>query len=73
MPRQGDGSSDNGPFAEAQHDIIHGAGEVKVSNEPYQASKTHDTNNISLTTLTAPTRPRPSPRARTRRASRSRA
>ncbi|KAF3001787.1 hypothetical protein E8E13_001675 [Curvularia kusanoi] len=26
MPRNGDGSSDNGPFEEAGHDIVHGAG-----------------------------------------------
>jgi len=26
MPRNGDGSSDNGPFPEAGHDILHGAG-----------------------------------------------
>ncbi|KAH7082823.1 hypothetical protein BKA63DRAFT_598920 [Paraphoma chrysanthemicola] len=26
MPRNGDGSSDNGPFEEAKHDILHGAG-----------------------------------------------
>jgi hypothetical protein len=30
MPRQGDGSSDNGPFEEASHDIVHGAGSNKV-------------------------------------------
>jgi len=30
MPRQGDGSSDNGPFEEAQHDIVHGAGPDQV-------------------------------------------
>ncbi|KAM0356048.1 hypothetical protein ACHAPU_000442 [Fusarium lateritium] len=26
MPRNGDGSSDNGPFEEAKHDIVHGSG-----------------------------------------------
>lgn len=30
MPRQGDGSSDNGPFKEAEHDIVHGAGPQEV-------------------------------------------
>ncbi|KAI5464136.1 hypothetical protein BGZ63DRAFT_421213 [Mariannaea sp. PMI_226] len=29
MPRHGDGSSDNGPFEEAKHDIIHGVGQVE--------------------------------------------
>ncbi|OAA55714.1 hypothetical protein ISF_07819 [Cordyceps fumosorosea ARSEF 2679] len=29
MPRPGDGSSHNGPFEEAGHDIVHGAGQVK--------------------------------------------
>ncbi|KAI9163218.1 hypothetical protein HJFPF1_04819 [Paramyrothecium foliicola] len=28
MPRNGDGSSDNGPFKEATHNIVHGAGPV---------------------------------------------
>ncbi|KAL2210262.1 hypothetical protein CC79DRAFT_1330635 [Sarocladium strictum] len=27
MPRNGDGSSDNGPFEEAQNNIIHGQGD----------------------------------------------
>ncbi|XPS75917.1 hypothetical protein M3J09_007981 [Ascochyta lentis] len=31
MPRQGDGSSDNGPFKEAEHDILHGAGPKETS------------------------------------------
>jgi hypothetical protein len=30
MPRNGDGSSDNGPFPEAGHDILHGAGPKEV-------------------------------------------
>jgi hypothetical protein len=30
MPRNGDGSSDNGPFEAAEHNIIHGAGKVEV-------------------------------------------
>ncbi|ATY60428.1 hypothetical protein CCM_03585 [Cordyceps militaris CM01] len=30
MPRNGDGSSHNGPFEEAGHPIIHGAGAVKT-------------------------------------------
>jgi hypothetical protein len=29
MPRNGDGSSDNGPFEEASHNIVHGAGAVE--------------------------------------------
>ncbi|KAL6705045.1 hypothetical protein ACN47E_007304 [Coniothyrium glycines] len=29
MPRQGDGSSDNGPFEEAGHNIMHGTGTEK--------------------------------------------
>ncbi|KAJ4358751.1 uncharacterized protein N0V89_003335 [Didymosphaeria variabile] len=39
MPRQGDGSSDNGPFEEAQHDILHGAGS-NVSDHVARADKT---------------------------------
>lgn len=35
MPRNGDGSSDNGPFEEAKHDIVHGAGKVEVSLSVY--------------------------------------
>ncbi|TFB00744.1 hypothetical protein CCMA1212_007197 [Trichoderma ghanense] len=31
MPRNGDGSSDNGPFPEADHNILHGATEVDKS------------------------------------------
>lgn len=31
MPRPGDGSSHNGPFEEAGHDIVHGVGSVDVS------------------------------------------
>jgi hypothetical protein len=34
MPRQGDGSSDNGPF-EATNDIIHGAGSVEVQQHAF--------------------------------------
>lgn len=30
MPRPGDGSSHNGPFEEAGHNIAHGVGDVKV-------------------------------------------
>jgi hypothetical protein len=30
MPRNGDGSSDNGPFPEVGHDILHGAGPKEV-------------------------------------------
>ncbi|KAH7316597.1 hypothetical protein B0I35DRAFT_433493 [Stachybotrys elegans] len=30
MPRNGDGSSDNGPFEEAKQNIIHGSGPVDV-------------------------------------------
>ncbi|KAH6888082.1 hypothetical protein B0T10DRAFT_489481 [Thelonectria olida] len=41
MPRQGDGSSDNGPFEEAKHDIIHGAGKVESDRVP-RADKTAD-------------------------------
>jgi hypothetical protein len=33
MPRNGDGSSDNGPFPEAGHDILHGA-EPEVFIDP---------------------------------------
>ncbi|CAM1502080.1 Fc.00g040640.m01.CDS01 [Cosmosporella sp. VM-42] len=38
MPRQGDGSSDNGPI-EASHDIAHGVGEVE-STRVDRADKT---------------------------------
>lgn len=31
MPRNGDGSSDNGPFEAADHDIAHGVGKPDVS------------------------------------------
>ncbi|KFA64776.1 hypothetical protein S40285_01434 [Stachybotrys chlorohalonatus IBT 40285] len=40
MPRQGDGSSDNGPF-EATNDIIHGAGSVE-DPKVARADKTAD-------------------------------
>ncbi|KAF4984273.1 hypothetical protein FZEAL_485 [Fusarium zealandicum] len=33
MPRNGDGSSDNGPFEEAEHNIVHGAGQVEVQSD----------------------------------------
>ncbi|KAL6917750.1 hypothetical protein ACHAPO_000443 [Fusarium lateritium] len=39
MPRNGDGSSDNGPFEEAKHDITHGTGKVE-SNHVDRADKT---------------------------------
>ncbi|PNP44928.1 hypothetical protein TGAM01_v206381 [Trichoderma gamsii] len=35
MPRQGDGSSDNGPFEEATHNVAHG-----VTNEDKSKDKT---------------------------------
>ncbi|KPM45046.1 hypothetical protein AK830_g1437 [Neonectria ditissima] len=41
MPRNGDGSSDNGPIEEAKQDIIHGAGEVE-SDRVARADKTAD-------------------------------
>ncbi|RGP60550.1 glutathione s-transferase [Fusarium longipes] len=41
MPRNGDGSSDNGPFEEAKHDIIHGSGNVESSHVD-RADKTAD-------------------------------
>jgi hypothetical protein len=31
MPRNGDGSSDNGPFEAADHNIAHGVGKPDVS------------------------------------------
>ena len=34
MPRNGDGSSDNGPFKEAEHPIVHGAGPEEVYMSP---------------------------------------
>ncbi|PTB71913.1 hypothetical protein M440DRAFT_34355, partial [Trichoderma longibrachiatum ATCC 18648] len=36
MPRNGDGSSDNGPFPEADHNIGHG---IKDANKSIQKSK----------------------------------
>jgi hypothetical protein len=39
MPRNGDGSSDNGPFEEAKHNIVHGAGKVE-SDRVDRADKT---------------------------------
>ena len=39
MPRNGDGSSDNGPFKEAEHEIVHGAGQVDSDRVP-RADKT---------------------------------
>jgi hypothetical protein len=32
MPRNGDGSSDNGPFEAADHNIAHGVGKPDVSS-----------------------------------------
>ncbi|KND89800.1 hypothetical protein TOPH_05506 [Tolypocladium ophioglossoides CBS 100239] len=39
MPRNGDGSSHNGPFEEAGHDIAHGAGSVDTT-KVHRANKT---------------------------------
>ncbi|KAG5971233.1 hypothetical protein E4U55_001288 [Claviceps digitariae] len=39
MPRNGDGSSDNGPFEEAKRPIAHGVGEVDTDKVP-RADKT---------------------------------
>ncbi|KAK7426784.1 hypothetical protein QQZ08_006684 [Neonectria magnoliae] len=41
MPRNGDGSSDNGPFEEAKQEIIHGAGDAE-SDRVARADKTAD-------------------------------
>ncbi|KAK2593290.1 hypothetical protein QQS21_009014 [Conoideocrella luteorostrata] len=41
MPRQGDGSSHNGPFEEAGHNIAHGVGSVDTDKVP-RADKTAD-------------------------------
>ncbi|KAF5130800.1 uncharacterized protein G6M90_00g060640 [Metarhizium brunneum] len=41
MPRPGDGSSHNGPFEEAGHNIAHGVGSVDTSKVP-RAEKTAD-------------------------------
>ncbi|KAF2747919.1 hypothetical protein M011DRAFT_476564 [Sporormia fimetaria CBS 119925] len=38
MPRQGDGSSDNGPFEEASHNIAHGAGGSDTINRADKAA-----------------------------------
>lgn len=45
MPRNGDGSSDNGPFEEADHNIAHGVGKADVS---FICPSYHDVN-IQLT------------------------
>lgn len=42
MPRQGDGSSDNGPFEEATHDIGHGV----TSDDVSYKKKTHKNNPL---------------------------
>ncbi|EJP68381.1 hypothetical protein ACQRIT_007599 [Beauveria bassiana] len=39
MPRNGDGSSHNGPFEEAGHNIAHGVGDAKTDKVP-RADKT---------------------------------
>ncbi|CAJ0548044.1 hypothetical protein HG530_002192 [Fusarium avenaceum] len=41
MPRNGDGSSDNGPFEEAEHNIVHGAGKPDTDRVD-RADKTAD-------------------------------
>lgn len=35
MPRQGDGSSDNGPFEEATHNVAHGVTSEDVCHLSY--------------------------------------
>lgn len=39
MPRQGDGSSDNGPFEEATHNIGHGVTKDDVSSSSKSIEK----------------------------------
>jgi hypothetical protein len=52
MPRNGDGSSDNGPFEEAEHNIVHGAGKPDVSLPPYFIL--HYENYMKLTITSTP-------------------
>lgn len=54
MPRNGDGSSDNGPFEAAGHNIIHGAGKVEVrlaSNTSQVASLHQHVTNQTVYTV----------------------
>lgn len=45
MPRNGDGSSDNGPFEAVDHNIAHGVGKADVSS----ICSAHHNANIQLT------------------------
>lgn len=55
MPRQGDGSSDNGPFKEAGHDILHGAGPNEVPKKlPRYTALLRSYNNRRLHRLLVP-------------------
>lgn len=70
MPRQGDGSSDNGPFEGTDHNIAHGSGVcfpdswnwAPTSHQVHQANSTLIRTRTSVTRSPAPTRQLPFPR-----------